>query len=132
MMTRKEKELKMIESLGLKIGDKVKLIFGSDNTIVSLTTIVEKEERLYLKSENEETFNIDILIREDWVKIKPPLKDMKCKDFKHCKDCPLSYIEGIECGYIKNMEEKTIEEIYNDIKQSVDKAKKVIFGEEND
>lgn len=129
MMTRKEKELKVLEAFGLKVGDKIKIIFDClEDTIVSLVTVVENEERFYLKNKEEATFNIDILFREEWEKIKPSTKNKKCKDFDRCIGCPIYKSDYLDCG---NGEQETLEEKYNKAKQDLDKLKTEIYGDEN-
>ena len=128
-MTRKEKELKVLEAFGLKVGDKIKIIFDClEDTIVSLVTVVENEERFYLKNKEEATFNIDILFREEWEKVEPSLKDEKCKDVS-CDVCPLNK-EHLYCRCYTAYSYETLGEIYEKIKADLDEAKKELDGEE--
>ena len=126
-MTRKEKELKMLETLGLKVGDKIKACYV-------IYEIVEEEEFHILHPVDNgvsELVNVGsiahVLLDYDWKKIKSSIKDKKCKDFDRCIGCPIYKSDYLDCG---NGEEETLEEKYNKANQDLNKLKTEIFGDE--
>lgn len=81
----------LLKAMGLKIGDVIKTSVGDIFEIVEDNFIY-----LYLKNNKGRTiaWQSSFLINLDF-EILPPVKkvgDMKCKDFKTCKECPLRFI----------------------------------------
>lgn len=136
-MTRKEKELKLLELFGLKVGDKILIkkpkYFSFSNEILQ---IVERTREEPLENYigclvygEESPYTLNVLIVEDWQKVKPLLKDKKCKEIDCCNECPL---KSHYCGDLfgGNLEEHTLGEVYNAIKKDLDVARLEIFGDE--
>lgn len=124
-MTTKEKQLKVLELFGLKVGDKIRFYFNK----IASETVSEIVETQYFYAIKEDTFyGIDLLIQYDWKKVEPSLKDEKCKDF-NCQDCPIYKAYHIDCHNIKVISNETISEIFNEIKKEADKVEKEIYGE---
>ena len=125
-MTRKEKDLKVLELFGLKVGDKIKT--KENRTYVIVWGNNEIELRNTEKYCDKCTI-LDLAIL-DWEKLDPSLKDKKCMEFIGCKGCPFADMV-VDCGGTKdNLEEMTLGEIYNIAKESYDKLRIKIFGEE--
>lgn len=132
-MTKKEKELKILELFNLKIGDRIISDYSAKSIFKPCTyKITERESNIWVI--NEKTgFEYDAVyfttMFDDWTKLEPSLKDKKCKDIT-CYDCPFGNFRFFDCGCYGDLREKAIGEIYNIVKQDLDKAKKEIFGEE--
>ena len=125
-MTTKEKQLKVLELFGLKVGDKIRFSFNKiDSEIVETQTFYAiKEDTLH---------GIDLLIEYDWKKVEPSLKDKKCKEFENCYGCPFAD-SFVSCGDIEvvgeNLREATLEDVYNGAEKELEKLKKEIYEEE--
>ena len=124
-MTRIEKELKMIEALGLKVGD----VIERNEPTHHFFKIVENDTGIWVINEGTgvQYYAVHFITFYDWKKVKPSLKNKKCKDFDHCIGCPIYKSNYLDCG---NGEEETLEEKYNGVKQDLDKLKTEIYGEE--
>ena len=125
-MTRKEKELKALEALGLKVGDKI--IFTLSRNVYE----IKEDDRMTWLHKTIQSFDetIYLLFEYDWEKIEKPLKYKKCKDFDGCKDCPFANKRFINCyNIIKNTadEDKTLEQIYHFFESTTDSLKTEIF-----
>ena len=132
-MTRKEKELKMIEALDLKVGDRIKT--KVDPTVLE---IIEKEPDgfafresfIALQEPGEEDFYlIQLLYEVDWERIEPPLKYKKCSDFKNCIDCPLFEFKALGCQFVEDYKDMTLEELCNKFEKEIKNAKQEICEE---
>lgn len=81
----------LLKVMGLKIGDVIKTSVGI------IYEIVKDNNIIYLYPKNNDIRVIETakcLINLEF-EILPPVKkvgDMKCKDFKTCKECPLRFI----------------------------------------
>ena len=142
-MTRKEKDLKVLEAFGLNIGDRVKInsdtrtdVFRGNVFVITERTdgAIVLYQKIGDRVYNNITLKLGFLLDESWTRLETPLKDKKCEDFyfNHCKDCPFRKRKTLYCTYIDNYKQMTLEEIYNAIKQDFDKAKQEIYREEND
>ncbi len=94
-MTRKEKEKILLDGLGLKVGDKIKVKY-----FLRFETLeIEEETNCYSllgkNGDDECRYGITILVGEDFEKVKEPkrYKDMKCDELD-CMKCPLAHISG--------------------------------------
>lgn len=133
-MTRKEKELKVLELFGLKIGDKIKV-----EEYDYILEIKEFEDRIVFERKKEggttEYLFINVLTIYDWEKIETPLeiplKDKKCNDFKCCEECPFVEKNIINCVCIEDYEKMTLEEKYNEVKKEFEQLTKEILGDKN-
>lgn len=95
-MKPKETQEKLLEALDLKVGDKVKI----DDKIY--TIVFYEYIELYALERDEKTFNIDMLVNYNCVKVEQPkLKgDLMCCD-KICDGhCPL---QTFDCNYGKTL-----------------------------
>lgn len=139
-MTRKEKDLKVLELFGLKVGDRIKIkepkyFYMKKNIPFKIIEHYEHGEECICLDDGSLTpfVSVDILIKEDWEKVEPLLKDKKCGDFINCEGCPFSD-SFVSCGDIEsvgeNLREATLEDIYNGATKELKKLKKEIYGEE--
>lgn len=137
-MTKKEKDLKVLEAFNLKIGDSVKIspdtpthIFKGDVFVITERAdgVIVLCQKIADTVSDNVAFNVGFLLDESWTKLKSSLKDKKCKDIT-CYDCPFGDFRLFDCDYDSDLKEKTIGEIYNSVKQDLDKVKKEIFGDE--
>lgn len=152
-MTRKEAEKELLESLGLSVGDRIKVTQENYVHANKIFVIRETEDdrdydgyylgletssferEMYLLSIPETPslkkgmYSLSILIDTDWEKVETPLKDKKCEDFNNCEGCPL---HDWFCAELidEDPSNKIISEIYNKIEKKLFKAKEEIFGEE--
>ena len=134
-MTREEKELKVLELFGLKVGDKIRIKkpkhFYLESKILKIAKSKDGHEDFIGFDDGGITLiSVDILFKEDWQKIESSLKDKRCDDFEDCKGCPFYNKSIINCVVIEDYEKKTLEEKYNEIKKELDELKTEIFGEE--
>ena len=126
-MTRKEKELKTIEALGLKVGDRIKV---KNNSLVNgVYEIKEREDMVIIIRPSEHGFNINFLITNDWEKVETPLKDKKYIELL-CSDCPLYKFKMLNCIFVKGYKNMTIEEICNELEKEAKNARQEVLGEE--
>lgn len=90
MLSRKEKEKKVLEFLNLKVGDKVKIAGLLSNGIYQ---IVEKVENYELKNldNNRIPRNVSLLVINDYEKVCK-VGDTLCSDYESCVFCPLRVI----------------------------------------
>ena len=137
-MIKKEVQKRLLESLGLMVGDRIKIIQKNHVHTNKIFVIRETEDErdydgYYLGLENpslkKEMYLLSILIDMDWEKVETPLKDKKCDDIEGCVGCPLHdfYCADLIYGELSDM---TVSEVYNRIEKKLFIAKKEIFGDE--
>lgn len=133
-MNRKEIQKRLLESLELKIGDKIKVTQEScfhTNKVFVIKGPVDDCDEYYLELENsyeDGKYLLSILVDNEWKKLKPPLSNKKCKDV-NCDVCPFS--KGyLNCRCYVSYSDKTLGELFIEFKKDVDKAEEEIFGAE--
>ena len=137
-MIKKEVQKRLLESLGLMVGDRIKIIQKNHVHTNKIFVIRETEDErdydgYYLGLENpslkKEMYLLSILIDMDWEKVETPLKDKTCDDIEGCVGCPLHdfYCADLIYGELSDM---TVSEVYNRIEKKLFIAKKEIFGDE--
>ena len=139
-MTKKEIQKRLLESLGLMVGDRIKVTQKNHVHTNKIFIIRETEDEgdydeYYLGPETpsslrKEMYLLSILIDMDWEKVETPLKDKKCEDFDACDGCPL---HDYFCADLidEDPSNKTIGEVYDKIEKRLFKAKKEIYGDTN-
>lgn len=138
-MTRKEKQKRLLESLGLSVRDRIKVTQKNNVHTNKIFVIRETEDDrdydgYYLGHESssikvEEMYLLSILIDMDWEKVETPLKDKTCDDIEGCDGCPL---HNFYCAEIidEDLSDITVSEVYNKIENKLFIAKEEIFGDE--
>ena len=137
MMTKKEKQKRLLESLGLGVGDRIKVTQKNNVHTNKIFIIRETEDNhdyngYYLGHESsslkvEDRYLLSILIDMDWEKVETPLKDKTCDDIEGCDGCPL---HNFYCAEIidEDLSNITVSEVYNGIEKKLFIAKEKIFG----
>ena len=137
-MDRKEIQERLLESLGLMVGDRIKITQKNHVHTNKIFVIRETEDEggydeYYLGPETpscrKEMYLLSILIDMDWEKVETLLKDKKCDDIEGCVGCPLHdfYCADLIYGELSDI---TVSEVYNRIEKKLFIAKKEIFGDE--
>lgn len=139
-MTKIEVQKRLLESLELMVGDRIKVTQKNYVHTNKIFVVRETEDKVkdeyndyYLELENscsrDKMYSLSILVEKDWEKVETPLKDKKCDDFEGCVGCPLHdfYCADLIYGTLSG---KTISEVYNRIEKKLFIAKKEIFEEE--
>lgn len=87
-MTRKEKEKLILDSLGLKTGDKVKITYNRERNEIVELEIIEYENCYGLEQGNERKAELHALIYLDFEKIIPKKKigELTCAEC-NCEKC---------------------------------------------
>ena len=122
-MTKKEIQKRLLESLELTVGDKIKVTQESYVHTNKVFVIREPEDdcdEYYLELENspkDEKYLLSILVDKNWEKVeeKEKLGEMRCKDIE-CTACPL-YL--LNCG-----QGSTLFECFESCKKRFEECKK--------
>lgn len=101
-MTRKEKEEKLLSTLGLKVGDKIQVDIPINGKTNFTICFLEAQQRYCLQAEYDGAYcNLSDLVSFDFTK---PMKwrDMECDDLD-CRKCPL---RNLHCGSGNTLQEQ--------------------------
>lgn len=138
-MTRKEKQKRLLESLGLNVRDRIKITQKNNVHTDKIFVIREtKHDRdydvYYLGPENvfstkKEMYSLSILIDMDWEQLEIPLKDKTCDDIEGCVGCPL---HNFYCAEIidEDLSDITVSDVYHKIEKKLFIARDELFGGE--
>ena len=103
---KKEIQKKLLESLELRVGDRIKVTQKNYVHTNKIFVIRETEDDYYLEMEEENkdggyhsnTYLLSIIVDREWARTDiKKFKDLRCDDFISCAGCYLSELCHVSC-----------------------------------
>lgn len=118
-MTRKEKELKILNLLGLEIGDKITPVCANVTGLASLIfEAAEDNESIYFINKEKQRLDLSFIIENDFKKVSGLKKGTQTCSELTCDVCPFS---GLRCALANSNNSDTLYKIFNDLKKAYKK-----------
>jgi len=115
-MNRKEKELKILNLLGLEMGDKITPVCANVTGLASLIfEVAEDDESIYLINREKQRLGLSFIIENDFKKLSGLKKGNQTCSELTCDVCPFG---GLRCSLANSDNSDTLYKIFNALKKA--------------